>query len=192
MSRIPRNAIFPVAQLYNREYIAKRVDWLERKTKVKLQHIKHFSEDPENMRGNVENLIGVAQVPLGIVGPLRIEGDHARGDFYVPLATTEGALVLTYHRGSCLLTESGGVQAAVLRDSVHISPIFSTGGLRDSLKFMQWVRDNFINIKKEAEKNHQSWEADKRRFGFTGQERIIKIRLFYAGCPGVKYDQQGY
>ena len=56
------------------------------------RHVSHFSIDPATLAGNVENFIGVAQVPIGLAGPLRIRGEHADGDFYVPLATTEGTL----------------------------------------------------------------------------------------------------
>src|SRR4051812_7143392 len=37
---------------------------------------------------NVENFIGTVRLPVGIAGPLRVNGTYAQGDFYVPLATT--------------------------------------------------------------------------------------------------------
>jgi Hydroxymethylglutaryl-coenzyme A reductase len=42
---------------------------------------------------------GGAQVPIGIAGPLLVDGEHARGVFYLPLATSEGTLVASYNRG---------------------------------------------------------------------------------------------
>ncbi|HEX5758318.1 MAG TPA: hydroxymethylglutaryl-CoA reductase, partial [Thermoanaerobaculia bacterium] len=82
------------------------------------------SIDSRTMRGNVENPIGAAQVPVGLVGPLRVEGEHARGVFYVPFATTEGALVRSYERGAVLLTRAGGAVARVTRDENRVSPVF--------------------------------------------------------------------
>src|SRR5262249_33075387 len=82
-------------------------EWIESKRDCRLQHVGDYSVPSEQMRGNVENLIGAAQVPLGVAGPLLVNGAHARGIFYVPLATTEGALVRSYERGMVALTPVG-------------------------------------------------------------------------------------
>ncbi|HSN89401.1 MAG TPA: hydroxymethylglutaryl-CoA reductase, partial [Thermoanaerobaculia bacterium] len=79
-------------QGYTEEDLAARRRWVEERTGARLTHVGAATVSGEAMRGNVENPIGAVQVPLGIAGPLRVEGEHARGLFYVPLATTEGAL----------------------------------------------------------------------------------------------------
>jgi hydroxymethylglutaryl-CoA reductase (NADPH) len=71
------------------------------------------------LRGNVEHFTGVAQVPIGIAGPLLIDGEHAKGQFYVPLATAEGTLVASFNRGMRLLTENGGVRTTVVDDAMQ-------------------------------------------------------------------------
>ena len=60
-------------------------------------------------KGNIENFTGVAQVPIGLAGPLKVNGEHAQGEFLIPLATTEGTLVASYNRGIKVLNLSGGV-----------------------------------------------------------------------------------
>ena len=92
---IPRHS----KQGYDSESVGLRREWLERKTNSDLNHIGASSISSSQMRGNVENPIGAVQIPLGIAGPLRVNGLHAQGEFYVPLATTEGALVRSYERG---------------------------------------------------------------------------------------------
>jgi hydroxymethylglutaryl-CoA reductase (NADPH) len=88
---------------------------------------------------NVENYVGTVKVPVGVVGPLRVNGLFAQGDHYVPLATTEAALVASYGRGARLLTAAGGCAAAVLAEGVHRAPGFAFASLTDAGLFTQWV-----------------------------------------------------
>jgi hydroxymethylglutaryl-CoA reductase (NADPH) len=86
-------------QGYAAEHVAQRRRWVEEKTGASLPHVARCSVDTEQMRGNIENPIGAIQMPLGLAGPLEVRGEHAQGTFYVPLATSEGALVRSYERG---------------------------------------------------------------------------------------------
>ena len=113
-----------IAQGYAPSDVDRRRQWLEAKTGCRLTHVSTYSIPSEDMRGNVENPIGTAQIPLGVAGPLLIHGTHARGCFYVPLATTEGALVRSYERGMVTLSRAGGVVARLYVDENRISPVF--------------------------------------------------------------------
>jgi hydroxymethylglutaryl-CoA reductase (NADPH) len=84
---------------YTPEAAAGRREFLRERTGVELEHVAEWSFDPGIAQGNIENFIGVAQVPLGVAGPVLVNGEHAKGDFYVPLATAEGTLVASYNRG---------------------------------------------------------------------------------------------
>src|SRR5262249_8104855 len=106
---------------------------------VELRHIGSCSFDSEVMRGNIENPIGVAQVPLGVAGPVQIHGQHARGTFYVPLATSEGALVRSYERGMVALTHAGGVQTAVLAAQNQTAPTFFFSDIESASRFGEWI-----------------------------------------------------
>ena len=83
---------------YTPEMAAHRREFLREQTGASLEHVGSFSFDPSVLPGNIENFTGVAQVPISVAGPLRVNGEHARGDFYVPLATAEGSLVASYPR----------------------------------------------------------------------------------------------
>ncbi|MEV4702429.1 hydroxymethylglutaryl-CoA reductase [Actinoplanes sp. NPDC049316] len=120
-------------------------------TGASLDAVAGAAFDPAAARGNVENFIGVAQVPIGVAGPLRIRGEYARGDFIVPLATTEGALVASYSRGMRLLTECGGVSTAVVEESMQRGPVFSFASAAQARDFGAWIRQRFTEIKRVAE-----------------------------------------
>src|SRR5882724_12447562 len=103
-------------QGYAAESVERRREWIEQKTGCHLTHVGAHSIPSEEMRGNIENPIGAAQMPLGVAGPLRVNGLYADGIFYVPLATTEGALVRSYERGMLVVSRSGGATARVVLD----------------------------------------------------------------------------
>ena len=136
---------------YDPSEVTARREWLSRYSKVNFKHISHFSIETNEVRGNVENFIGVAQVPIGIVGPLEILGDYARGTFYVPFATTEGAMVATHQRGAMAITRSGGAYVNVLKDENHLAPIFILKEMGKVNSFIAWLHENFPGIRARAE-----------------------------------------
>jgi len=114
------------------------------------EHIGRYSFDPAILAGNIENFIGVAQVPIGVAGPLLVNGEHARGTFYVPLATTEGTLVASYNRGMKLVYAAGGVRTTVVADVMQRAPAFGFDSAREARAFGDWVTASFAAIKAEA------------------------------------------
>jgi hydroxymethylglutaryl-CoA reductase (NADPH) len=136
---------------YTHEMAAKRRDFVREHTGADLSHIGAYSFDPSVLPGNIENFAGVAQVPIGIAGPILINGEHARGEFYVPLATTEGSLVASYNRGMRLLSECGGVSATVIEEYMQRAPVFILPSALEARDFGRWVDENFSGIKAAAE-----------------------------------------
>ena len=136
---------------YSPEIIAKRQAFLEEKSGVQLSHTKHFSYDPQTMAGNCEHLFGVAQLPIGVAGPLVVNGEHAQGEFYVPMATIEGTLIASYNRGMRVIRESGGVTTTVVSEAMQRAPVFMFKSARDGRDFCQWLEENFDKIKAQAE-----------------------------------------
>jgi hydroxymethylglutaryl-CoA reductase (NADPH) len=102
--------------------------------------------DPAALAGHIENHVGFASVPVGVIGPLRVNGVSAHGDFYVPLATTEGALVASYHRGAYLVSQSGGATAVCLTECVSRSPCLSFDSLADAGSFLAWALPRFESL----------------------------------------------
>ena len=91
-----------------------------------------YSFDPAALPGNIEHFTGVAQVPIGLAGPLLVDGEHAQGEFYVPMATAEGTLVASYNRGMKLLHEAGGVKTTILDDRMQRAPAFLFESAREA------------------------------------------------------------
>jgi hydroxymethylglutaryl-CoA reductase (NADPH) len=133
------------------EIIRARQKFVEEFSGHKLQHIDKYSFDPAITRGNIENFTGVAQVPIGFAGPLLVNGEHAQGEFIIPLATAEGTLVASYNRGMKVLNLSGGVMCTVVGDSMQRAPVFVFDDARDARDFVQWVDANIGSIREEAE-----------------------------------------
>jgi len=136
---------------YGEDVIRARQAFIREKTGANLDHITRFSIDPRETRGNIEHFTGAAQVPIGFAGPLLVNGEHARGEFYVPLATSEGTLVASYNRGMKVLHLSGGVKCAVIGDNMQRAPVFIFDDAAASRRFADWLAGHNDEIRAAAE-----------------------------------------
>jgi hydroxymethylglutaryl-CoA reductase (NADPH) len=150
--RIPRHQ----GDDYTPDSAAHRREFLRQRTGVSLDHVGSYSFDPGVLPGNIENFSGVAQVPLGVAGPMHVNGEHARGDFYVPLATTEGTLVASYNRGMRLLNECGGVKTTVVDDHMQRAPVFIFEDAMAAREFGEWIDQHTEEIRAAAEATTRS------------------------------------
>lgn len=144
---IPRHAIDD----YCTDAVAARQQYVSAVAGADLWHTCAFSFDPHLAAGHCENFTGVAQVPLGFAGPLLVDGEHARGEFVIPLATTEGTLVASYNRGMQVLNRSGGARCTVAADWMQRAPVFLFADARRARDFVHWVRENEDGIRTAAE-----------------------------------------
>jgi hydroxymethylglutaryl-CoA reductase (NADPH) len=107
-----------------------------------LSTIGTFSIDEKKVVGrNIENMIGALQIPLGIAGPVTINGEYAAGDFYLPMATTEGALVASTNRGCSVISACGGANVRIFRDGMTRAPVFFAKDVVHAREFVDWVTD---------------------------------------------------
>lgn len=136
---------------YTTDIIRQRQELVEEANEIKLQHLPQYSFDPHITQGNIENFIGVAQIPIGIAGPLLVNGEQAQGEFYIPLATSEGTLVASYSRGMKVINLSGGATVTVTADQMQRAPVFIFRNAREARDFANWIRDNLDQIRAVAE-----------------------------------------
>ena len=141
---------------YSEEQARRRRTFITEKTGAELPSLASYSIDPQVTQGNIENFIGCVQMPLGLAGPIHITGEHARGDFYIPMATTEGTLLASYSRGMRAISESGGVKTTVVKHSMQRAPVFLFADAMQAREFGAWLVSRFDAIKAAAETTTRS------------------------------------
>lgn len=133
---------------------------------------------------NIENVIGLVSVPVGVAGPLRVNGCSANGDFYIPLATTEAALVASYTRGCQLLSESGGCSTLVLAEGVTRAPGFVFEGLQEVAIFVAWVLTQKESFARHAEATTRFGKLVDTRLTIEGNHVYLILEFFTADAAG--------
>lgn len=132
---------------------------------------------------NCENMIGSVEIPLGLAGPLQLETDDTVWEAYVPLATTEGALVASVNRGCKALREAGAVSVIVEKGGMTRSPVFECPDGKSAVKFRDWFEDHIDRIREIAEStsshlhllSHQTWIRGRYvyvRFAFDTEQAM--------------------
>jgi hydroxymethylglutaryl-CoA reductase (NADPH) len=151
---------------------------LERLTGASLTAIGSTVLDFDELVGrNIENPIGAVQVPVGVAGPLRVVGDYARGDYYIPLATTEGALVASINRGCKAITLSGGARAKILFDGMTRAPAIWTPSVIEAVKLVEWTLAHIEDVKREAESTTRHGKLKTIQPFITGN--IVWLRFVF-------------
>jgi hydroxymethylglutaryl-CoA reductase (NADPH) len=172
-------------QGYSDAQVRERREWIERRTGVSLPLVGACAIPSEAMRGNIENPIGSVQMPLGIAGPLLVNGEHAQGTFYVPLATTEGALVRSYERGMVMLSRAGGVTVRVYSDQNVVSPIFSFDSVADAHRFAAGVMHHFDALRSQAEATTRHGRLLRIEPRPSGRSVIVNFYYYTADAHGM-------
>ena len=172
-------------QGYSPDQVRERREWLERKAGVPLPIVGACAIPTGEMRGNVENPVGSVQMPLGIAGPLLVNGEHAQGTFYVPLATTEGALVRSYERGMVMLTRAGGVTARLHADQNVVSPVFSFAGVAEAARFAAELPSHFDALRAEAESTTRHGRLHRVEPRASGRAVIVNFYYHTADAQGM-------
>lgn len=172
-------------QGYTQGDVDRRRSWLQDRCGNELSHIGTFSLDSRSMRGNIENPIGVAQVPLGVAGPLLVKGEHADGVFYVPMATTEGALVRSYERGMMAITRSGGATVRIASDGNRACPLFSLESVEQAHCFATNLAGLFSKIKAVAESTTNHGKLLDIQTRQIGRDVVLDFQYDTANAHGM-------
>lgn len=133
---------------------------------------------------NIENFIGTVKIPLGLAGPLRVNGISAQGDYYVPLATTEAALVASYHRGASVITLAGGCSTLILSEGVGRAPAYAFHSLLEAGGFIQWCLGNMDAIRAAAEATTRHGRLKDLRFTVEGNHVYVLLEYMTGDASG--------
>jgi NADP-dependent 3-hydroxy-3-methylglutaryl-CoA reductase len=128
-----------------------RLGWIREKTGAPLDSYSDVPFQSERLTGNIENLVGSVAVPVGLAGPLLIQGAHVDEVIYAPFATTEGCLVASASRGALAITNSGGVRTQVVRQVMTRAPAYRFANIHQAAAFIRWVEAHEQQIREQAE-----------------------------------------
>lgn len=161
---------------------------LTRMKGVELERIGAYGLDAERAaRAHCENFIGAAQLPMGVVGPISVQGEEVspEEELYVPLATTEGALLASVNRGCRALREAGGAVVRVDRVGMTRAPAFRTSGIEQTRRLINWVRENEPRIKEFTEATSRFLELREIRPAAIGSSVFLRFRFLTGDAMGM-------
>lgn len=133
---------------------------------------------------NIEHFIGTVKLPVGLAGPLRVNGLFANDDYLVPLATTEAALVASYNRGAQLLTASGGASAMLLNEGVTRTPAFAFFGLAEAGQFVAWAVTQYDTFKQLAESTTSHGKLSDINISIEGNHVYLVFEFLTGDASG--------
>ena len=138
---------------------------------------------------NCENVIGYVPIPVGFVGPLLLSGQ----EHYVPLATTEGALVASTNRGCRAITESGGASSHVFRDGMTRAPVFRLPSAGQAAEMMKWIEDesNFSKLKAAFESTTRFGKLKKIKSSVAGRNLFLRFTCSTGDAMGMNMISKG-
>jgi hydroxymethylglutaryl-CoA reductase (NADPH) len=138
----------------------------------------------EAYQNNIEHFLGTVKLPVGIAGPLRVNGLFAQGDYYVPLATTEAALVASYNRGAQLMTRAGGCTTLLLHEAVMRAPGFAFKDLREAGAFVAWAVTQQDQFKLEAARTTRHGALTDMQVTVEGNHVYLRFDFFTGDAAG--------
>jgi hydroxymethylglutaryl-CoA reductase (NADPH) len=130
-----------------------RCEYVEERTGVSLNLIKESSFDTctlangETILAGIESKIGAGLIPMGIAGPVKINGQYVKEEVYIPLATNEAALIAGVQRGIKAINRAGGLKTLVTFDGMSRAPLIEAPDVYAAQSFCEMVKTSpeYIN-----------------------------------------------
>jgi len=162
----------------------KRLDALEHTTSVELPELGRRLETAETLQGQVENYVGVVRVPVGIAGPLLVHGAHATGRFQIPLATTEGTLVLAVSQGARAISAAGGAKVYAEAPRTSRAPLFVFPCAADARTAAQWAQGHIADLRSCVGTTTTHGRLVELEPWFIGRRLVLQFHFDTADAAG--------
>lgn len=141
-------------------------------------------ERSDVFKNNIENYIGTVKVPVAVAGPVRVNGMNANGDYFVPLATTEAALVASVARGITAINQSGGATAITVQEATNRDPVFLFDSIATLGEFIVWAQANEKHFKEVSEKTSSVCRLKEIRYIIEGPDLHMRCQFFTGDASG--------
>lgn len=140
--------------------------------------------DPARLAGSIEGFVGFARVPLGVAGPVRIAGAAASGDFFVPLATSEGTLIASFQHAFNAINRSGGARALCSREQVGRAPCFEFESLAQAGEFARWLPTRLAVLQETTAATSRHCRLLEARAGVVGNTVYVVFEFATGDAAG--------
>lgn len=179
-------AKLPIEHKVTEEGTKERRAYIEKETGKKFPYLAGATsfEAVSQLQGNIENYIGMTMIPTGVVGPLKVIGTAAEGEYYIPLATTEGALVASYHRGAKACYLAGGITSICIYEGVQRSPLFKFASIAELGHFLSWILQHIDEYKKIAQQNSRFAKLVDVKVNIEGNNLIVTFEYHTGDAAG--------
>ena len=149
---------------------------VEAQSGASLRAMGAYAFDAAAADANIENMIGAVQIPAGVAGPVSIDGGAASGEYYLPMATTEGALLASVNRGCSVVDRAGGAAARVTAAGMTRAPVFRVESVVEAEALASWVRDNHATLAAAAEETTSHGELLAAKPYVVGDNVFVRFR----------------
>uniref|UniRef100_A0A672MNL0 3-hydroxy-3-methylglutaryl coenzyme A reductase n=1 Tax=Sinocyclocheilus grahami TaxID=75366 RepID=A0A672MNL0_SINGR len=136
-----------------------------------------------------ENVIGYMPVPVGVAGPLLLDGKQ----FQVPMATTEGCLVASTNRGCRAIALAGGASSRVLADGMTRGPVVRLPSACQAAEVKAWLEstEGFKSIKEAFDQTSRFARLEKLLIGLAGRNLYIRFQSKTGDAMGMNMISKG-
>jgi hydroxymethylglutaryl-CoA reductase (NADPH) len=171
---------------YVKQYISPRPDADEKKHGLDLVPYHHCDWN-QVVGQSCENIIGYIRVPVGLAGPVRINGQ----EFPIPMATTEGALVASTHRGARAISRSGGCTVVLTNEGMTRAPVVEVPTLEIAAELKKFCEEKFPEIKAAFESTTRFGKLLQLKVALSGRKVFLRFRAFTGDAMGMNMVTKG-